>query len=104
MGRHELPDNTVDQPTTPNSAEVTQNGVSVMSAAFWVGVLDRALKSFAQALLLLWGADQGLNILDVDWKTALGLAGGAALLSFLTSLLSAPLGDKGSSSFLPGGA
>lgn len=75
-----------------------------MGAAYWTGVLDRAVKSFAQQLILLWGADQGLNILTVDWRSAIGLAGGAAVLSLLTSLASAPIGDKGSSSFLPGGA
>lgn len=75
-----------------------------MTAAFWSGVLDRALKSFAQQLLLLWGADQGLNLLSIDWRSALGLAGGAALLSLLTSLASAPVGDKGSTSLLPGAA
>jgi hypothetical protein len=74
-----------------------------MTATFWTGVLDRAVKSFAQQLLLLWGADQGLDVLTVDWKSALGLAVGAAVLSVLTSLASSPVGDKGSSSFLPGG-
>lgn len=75
-----------------------------MTAAYWTGVLDRAVKSFAQQLILLWGADQGLNLLAVDWRSALGLAGGAAVLSLLTSLVSAPVGDKGSTSFLPGAA
>lgn len=75
-----------------------------MTAAFWTGVLDRAVKSFAQQLLLLWGADQGLDVLSIDWKSALGLAVGAALLSVLTSLASSPVGTQGSTSFLPGAA
>lgn len=74
---------------------------TMLTAAFWTGLTDRAVKSFAQALILLWGAD-GLNILQIDWPAALGLGGGAALLSVLTSIVSAPAGDKGSSSFLPG--
>ena len=75
----------------------------MLKAAFWTGVLDRAVKSFAQALILLWGADAGFNILDVDLPTALGLGAGAAALSLLTSIVSAPAGDKGTTSMLPGG-
>jgi hypothetical protein len=75
----------------------------MLTAAFWTGAIDRAVKSFAQALILLWAADQGFNVLAVDWGTALGLGGGAALLSLLTSIVSAPAGDKGSTSALPGG-
>lgn len=77
---------------------------TMLTAAFWTGTADRAVKSFAQALLLLWASDQGFNILEVSWPAALGLGGGAALLSVLTSIVSAPAGDKGSSSFLPGAA
>lgn len=76
---------------------------TIGGAAYWTGVGDRAFKSFAQSLLLLWGADDALNVLQVDWATALGLAGGAALLSVLTSIVSAPMGDKGTTSFLSGG-
>lgn len=75
----------------------------MLTAAFWTGAIDRAVKSFAQALLLLLGADAGLNILDVDFVAALGIAVGAFILSILTSLVSAPAGDKGTTSFLPGG-
>lgn len=75
----------------------------MLTAAFWTGAADRAVKSFAQALLLLWGADAGFNVLSVDVGAALGVAGGAAVLSLLTSLVSAPAGENGTSSFLPGG-
>lgn len=76
----------------------------MLDAAFWTGATDRAVKSFAQALLLLWGADAGFNLLQVDLPSALGLGGGAAVLSVLTSIVSAPAGDKGTTSFLPGAA
>ncbi len=75
----------------------------MLTQAFWVGVVDRAVKSFAQALLLLWGADAGFNIVEVDLPGALGVAAGAAVLSLLTSLVSAPVGENGTTSFLPGG-
>lgn len=75
----------------------------MLTKAFWIGAADRAVKSFAQALLLLWGADAGFNVLDVNVPVAFGLAGGAAVLSLLTSIVSAPAGDRGSTSLLAGG-
>ncbi len=75
----------------------------MLSKSFWLGLADRAVKSFAQALLLLWGADAGFNVLHVNVGSALGVAAGAAVLSILTSLVSAPLGDVGSTSIVPGG-
>lgn len=76
--------------------------IAMLTAAFWMGALDRAVKSAAQALLLLWGADEGFNLISVDLPTSLGLAAGAAVLSVLTSIASAPAGEKGSSALLPG--
>lgn len=76
----------------------------MLTAAFWTGTIDRAVKSFAQALLLLWGASEGFNVLQIDVGPAFGVAAGAAVLSLLTSIVSAPAGDKGSTSFLPGAA
>lgn len=75
----------------------------MLTKAFWLGATDRCVKSFAQALLLLWGADSGFNILDVSVPAAFGLAAGAAVLSLLTSIVSAPAGDTGTTSLLPGG-
>lgn len=75
----------------------------MFDAGFWRGAFDRAVKSFAQALLLLWGADQWFNILEVDLLPGLGVALGAAVLSVLTSLASAPIGDRASTSLLRGG-
>lgn len=73
------------------------------TGAFWVGALDRAIKSFAQALLLLWGADEGLNLLEIDLVRSLGVAAAALVLSLLTSIVSAPIGDDGTTSMLRGG-
>lgn len=75
----------------------------MLTKAFWVGLVDRAIKSFAQALLLLWGADAGFNVLHINVGGALGVAAGAAVISVLTSLVSAPLGESGTTSLLPGG-
>lgn len=75
----------------------------MFTAGFWAGAFDRVIKSFAQALLLLWGADEGFNLVSVNFGQALGIAAGAAVLSLLTSIVSAPVADRGSTSLLPGG-
>lgn len=75
----------------------------MFTAAFWRGAADRSVKSAAQTLLLLWGADAGFDLLNIQPLPALGLAGGAAVLSLLTSIVSAPAGDPGTTSLIPGG-
>lgn len=67
------------------------------TAKFWRQTLERAIKSAAQALLLMWGADT-LDVLSVDWPAAAGIAAGAAVLSVLTSIVSAPAGEPGTPS------
>lgn len=67
---------------------------------FWKAAAERAVKSAAQALILLWAADGGLNILDVNVTEAFGLSGGAAVLSLLTSVVSAAVGDSSSPSLV----
>lgn len=71
-------------------------------SSFWLGTFDRAAKSAAQALILMWAGTVPLDLLTIEPLGALGIAGGAALLSVLTSIASAPFGDTGSTSFLPG--
>ena len=72
-----------------------------MGKTFWLATLERALKTFAQALLATLGVDAAL--LSVNWPQVLSVAGGAALLSVLTSIGSAklPMGEPGSPSLVP---
>jgi hypothetical protein len=57
----------------------------IWTLAFWKGAGERALKSFAQALVVFVGAE-GVGVLDVDWGTSLGVSAAFALASLLTSI------------------
>lgn len=69
------------------------------SRSFWLDVVDRAARTFAQTLVPVLAAD-GANLLSLDWPTSLGLAGTAALLSVLTSIASAGIGQAGTPSLV----
>lgn len=71
----------------------------MLSAAYWAQVIERAGKSAAQALLIVWGSAE-INVLAVNWTTALGVALSAALVSVLTSLASLPFGPSNSPSLV----
>jgi Putative lactococcus lactis phage r1t holin len=64
---------------------------SLFSAYFWRSTAERAVKSFAQALLAVLGATQA-GILDISWVPALSTAAMAGVLSVLTSIGSAKVG------------
>ena len=65
--------------------------VSMFTAHFWKSTLERAIKSFAQALLAVVGAGQ-VGVLEVAWAPALSTAAMAGVLSVLTSVGSARVG------------
>lgn len=65
--------------------------------SFAKDALERAVKSAGQAVLALVPLD-GFNVLHADWKLGFGVAAGAMVLSFATSLASLKLGDKGTAS------
>jgi hypothetical protein len=66
---------------------------------FWIEATERALKTFAQFILVL-GAAGSFNVFTVDWQTNLGLALGGALLSYATSIVSSGIGQKGTPSLV----
>lgn len=66
------------------------------TAAFWKAAAERAVKTFAQALVAVMTAD-GLGMLDADWTARLSAAGMAAVLSLLSSVGSAGAGNPGPS-------
>ena len=55
---------------------------------FWKEATERALKTFAQFILVV-GAAGAFNVFTVDWVQTLGLALGGAVLSYATSIVSA---------------
>lgn len=60
---------------------------------FWIATAERAIKTFAQALIALIGT-QMVNIISLDWPQMLGASATAALISVLTSLVSANFGPN----------
>lgn len=72
----------------------------MLTKQFWIDTAERAVRTFAQALLALLGAG-AVNILTVDWVQALSVSGGAALVSILMSIIASGVGLKGSPSLLP---
>jgi hypothetical protein len=67
---------------------------------FWKDAVERALKTFAQTLIALLGVG-GFGIIDAPWFSSLSVAGLAALLSVLSSVASATVGEQGTASLVP---
>ena len=65
---------------------------SIWQKAFWQAAAERAIKSAAQAMVLVLAADIGFNVLTVDWQETLGVGAGGAVLSILTSIISSGFG------------
>ena len=57
--------------------------------AWAIAAMIRALKSAAQAVLVLMGTDM-VNILTVDWVQIAGVAAGMAVASIVTSIAGIP--------------
>ena len=67
-----------------------------MKLSYLKALLERAVKTFCQALVALLGAG-AVDLLSVPWPAALATAAGAALVSVLTSIASAGFGNDGPS-------
>lgn len=66
---------------------------------FWQDTAERAVKTAAQAAVGLFAADQ--TVMSLDWSQAGAVVGTMTLLSVLTSIVSAGVGDKGTASAVP---
>lgn len=72
----------------------------LLSKSWLLGAIDRATKTAAGDLVVLWSAS---SMLHINAFQVLGVAGASAAMSLLTSIASAPVGDKGTTSAVPGG-
>lgn len=63
---------------------------------FWRAAGERAIKTLAQTLVALIGANAA-SIMELDWGQILGVAATATVLSILTSVASANFGPTGPS-------
>lgn len=70
------------------------------SKNFWMDVLERAVKTSAQFVVSGAGGNQ-LGLTDLSLPQIGSLALGGAMVSVVTSLVSAPMGQPGSASVLP---
>ena len=71
----------------------------MFSIPFVKATLERAIKTVAQALIAVFAASQ-FNWLSADWQQILAVALSAGVLSVLTSIASAGVGDKGTPSIV----
>lgn len=61
---------------------------------FWKAATERALKSAAQFVLLAYfGGDVIFNVFQADFANMAGVAAGAMLMSYLTSIATAAVTD-----------
>lgn len=69
----------------------------MFSKIFWMDAGERAIKTFAQAALMLLTMD-GVNILTVDWKALLTASTTASVISVLTSIVSSSVRNRDTAS------
>lgn len=64
----------------------------MFTSNFWKQAAERAIKTFVQAALALLGGD-GLGVLDIAWPNVASVGALAALISVLTSVATAGVGE-----------
>lgn len=70
----------------------------MMSKQFWKDTAERAIGTFAQALLATLAV--GTPIWGLDWETGLGVSATAAASSILKSVVASTIGDHESASLV----
>lgn len=73
----------------------------MFTVIFWKDAAERAVKTAAQAIIVLWGSSQ-LNLFDVDFGQTAGVAAGMAAVSVLTSIASEKIGTPDTASLVKG--
>ena len=73
----------------------------MFTASFWKQAAERALRTVAQALVAVIAATS-FDWFSADWRAIAGTALTAGVLSLLTSIASAGIGEKGTPSIVAG--
>lgn len=64
------------------------------SKHFWLAATERAVKSAAQAAILVgFAGSDAINAFSVNWGDVAGFALGGAALSYLTSMVTSGVGE-----------
>ncbi len=71
----------------------------MFTATFWKSAAERAIKTVAQALIAVLAATT-FDWFTADWQAIAGTAATAGVLSLLSSIASAGIGDKGTASMV----
>lgn len=76
---------------------------SIFTRSFWRDAAERSIKTAAQGVLIGLGASNSgpVNLFEFNLQRGLGFAAGGFVVSLLTSIVSAPLGESGTASLLP---
>ena len=69
------------------------------TVAFWKDLAERALATFAEALVAALVVVEG-GIVDVDWGQGLGVAALAALVAVLKGIVGIKLGEAGTAGWV----
>lgn len=73
--------------------------MSIYTKEFWAKSTERAIKTFAQFVLVMFGGE-AFNIFTLNWVEFAGFALAGVVVSYATSIVSANFGDKGTPSLL----
>jgi hypothetical protein len=73
--------------------------MTMFTATFWKSAAERAIKTVAQALIAVLAATT-FDWFTADWQAIAGTAATAGVLSLLSSIASAGMGDKGTPSIV----
>lgn len=74
-------------------------GSTMFTKAFWKAVAERAIKSFGQGFVVVFGISYASDLAELSSRVELAAIGGlgVALLSVATSLASSTIGNDGPS-------
>ena len=67
---------------------------------FWVGAIERAIRTVAQAAISVLTLDSTTTLLTANWEGVLAVSGLAGLISLLMSIVASGTGENSTPSFV----